>query len=442
MHELHVHDVLGRKAAGHELTAKEIELFVERVSREEIDRLQLGALLMAIYTRGMVQREVTQLTAAMTRSGEVLRWPDDWTVVDKHSTGGVGDKVSLPLAPALAALGFKVPMVSGRGLGHTGGTLDKLEAIPGFSVSQTAGQMRACLERVGCCIVGQTQTLVPADRVLYASRDVTHTVDSAPLICSSIVSKKAAEGLQALVLDVKYGAGAFQRDARHAAEIARMLVDTANGMGISTAALITSMESPIGQTVGNALEVAEAVRCLRGRGAADLRELVTALGGQLVQLAGRGSAQHGAQLVARALADGSALDKFRQMLVCQGVSEPDAHQLCHGDEWTVLPRAPAIEDVCATDAGFVHAVDAMAVARVCAALGAGRKQAGDSVDHRVGITFLVRLGDMLEIGQPWAQIHHCGNLTDAGRLQVRQALRLTAQRPSPAPRVTGLVQRQ
>ncbi|KAF0295212.1 Thymidine phosphorylase [Amphibalanus amphitrite] len=290
----------------------------------------------------------------------------------------------------------------------------------GFSVSQTAGQMRACLERVGCCIVGQTQTLVPADRVLYASRDVTHTVDSAPLICSSIVSKKAAEGLQALVLDV----------------------DTANGMGISTAALITSMESPIGQTVGNALEVAEAVRCLRGRGAADLRELVTALGGQLVQLTGRGSAQHGAQLVARALADGSALDKFRQMLVCQGVSEPDAHQLCHGDEWTVLPRAPAIEDVCATDAGFVHAVDALAVARVCAALGAGRKQAGDSVDHRVGITFLVRLGDMLEIGQPWAQIHHCGNLTDAGRLQVRQALRLTAQRPSPAPRVTGLVQRQ
>lgn len=442
MHELHVIDVLGKKAAGLELTAKEIEFFVERVAREEIDRLQLGALLMAIFTRGMVQREVTQLTAAMTRSGRVLSWPAHWTVVDKHSTGGVGDKVSLPLAPALAACGFKVPMVSGRGLGHTGGTLDKLEAIPGFSVSQPTEQMHRCLEQVGCCIVGQTRDLVPADRVLYASRDVTHTVNSAPLICSSIISKKAAEGLQALILDVKYGSGGFQKDAEHAKEVARMLVNTANGMGISTAALVTNMDSPIGHSVGNALEVAESIQCLRGEGAADLVELVTALGGRLVELSGRDSVERGTRLVADALADGSALAKFREMLVCQGVSEQDAQELCHGDPWKVLPRATTVEDVHATAAGYVSSVDAMVVARVCGSLGAGRKQADDRVDHRVGVTFSVRLGDRVELGQSWAQIHHSGSLTDTGRQQVQEALTLTSERVTPAGRVTDLVQKE
>ncbi|XP_037070022.1 thymidine phosphorylase-like isoform X1 [Pollicipes pollicipes] len=440
MHGLHVVDLIKKKALGQELSPKEIQFFVTQVSERKIDQVQLGAMLMAIYTHGMRTAEVTQLTAAMTRSGQVLAWPADWLVVDKHSTGGVGDKVSLPLAAALAARGFKVPMVSGRGLGHTGGTLDKLEAIPGFTVSMTAEQMRQSLERVGCCIVGQTQDLVPADRILYASRDITATVDSAPLITSSIISKKAAEGLRALVLDVKYGSGAFMKEFDEARDTAQLLVNTSKGMGISTAALVTNMDSPIGRAVGNALEVAESIACLRGEGAPDLVELVTELGGRLAALAGQTSPEEGCRQMATALHDGSALDKFQQMLESQGVSQQNAQQLCRGDPWGVLTKADHVESVPATATGYVSDIDAMTVAQVCLSLGAGRKKAADTVDHRVGVTLAVRPGEHVQAGQAWAQIHHCGTLTEPIRQQLSGALTVVPDPVKPGPRVTGLVQ--
>uniref|UniRef100_A0A8B9UNC3 Thymidine phosphorylase n=1 Tax=Anas zonorhyncha TaxID=75864 RepID=A0A8B9UNC3_9AVES len=239
-----------------------------------------GAMLMAIRLRGMDAQETLALTRSMAASGRLLAWPRGWRgrLVDKHSTGGVGDKVSLALAPALAACGCKVPMISGRGLGHTGGTLDKLEAIPGFCVSQSPEQMQSILEQVGCCIVGQSEELVPADRVLYSLRDVTATVDSLPLITASILSKKAAEQISALVLDVKFGSAALYPTLESARELAQSLVAVGEELGIRTAAVLSSMEQPLGRCVGNALEVLEALQCLEGRGPGDLRELVTVLG--------------------------------------------------------------------------------------------------------------------------------------------------------------------
>ncbi|XP_037070023.1 thymidine phosphorylase-like isoform X2 [Pollicipes pollicipes] len=387
MHGLHVVDLIKKKALGQELSPKEIQFFVTQVSERKIDQVQLGAMLMAIYTHGMRTAEVTQLTAAMTRSGQVLAWPADWLVVDKHSTGGVGDKVSLPLAAALAARGFKVPMVSGRGLGHTGGTLDKLEAIP-----------------------------------------------------ASIISKKAAEGLRALVLDVKYGSGAFMKEFDEARDTAQLLVNTSKGMGISTAALVTNMDSPIGRAVGNALEVAESIACLRGEGAPDLVELVTELGGRLAALAGQTSPEEGCRQMATALHDGSALDKFQQMLESQGVSQQNAQQLCRGDPWGVLTKADHVESVPATATGYVSDIDAMTVAQVCLSLGAGRKKAADTVDHRVGVTLAVRPGEHVQAGQAWAQIHHCGTLTEPIRQQLSGALTVVPDPVKPGPRVTGLVQ--
>jgi len=440
MSGLQVADVIAKKARGGALTGEEIEFLVQRVVDKQMDQVQLGAMLMAVYIRGMGKEETTRLTAAMTRSGRVLTWPQHWLVVDKHSTGGVGDKVSLPLAPALAACGFKVPMVSGRGLGHTGGTLDKLEAIPGFTVSQSAEQMYQCLEEVGCCIVGQTAELVPADRILYANRDITNTVDSIPLITSSIISKKAAEGLRALVLDVKYGAGAVMKERQQARELAQWLVDTSNRVGVSTAALLTNMESPIGRSVGNALEVAETVQCLRGAGPSDMLELVTSLGGQLVALSGQGSAEVGRERLQAVLTDGSALDKFRQMLEAQGVSSADAQELCHGDPWKVLTSAPRVESVAAPTVGYVSGVDAMAVAQLCGALGAGRRRVDDKIDHSVGVTFSVGLGDRVEAGQTWAQVHHSGSLSEEGRAQLQAALTLSSEPVTVAPRVTELVE--
>ncbi|NXL76971.1 TYPH phosphorylase, partial [Leptocoma aspasia] len=276
-----------------------------------------GAMLMAIRLRGMDAGETLALTQAMASSGRTLAWPPAWhgLVVDKHSTGGVGDKVSLALAPALAACGCKVPMISGRGLGHTGGTLDKLEAIPGFRVSQSPEEMRHILERVGCCIVGQSAELVPADRVLYGLRDVTATVDSLPLITASILSKKAAERLSALVLDVKFGGAALYPTQESARELARSLVEVGTHLGIRTAALLTRMEQPLGRAVGNALEVLEALECLGGGGPPDLRHL---------------GAEQGREHLARALDDGSALGTFEAMLGAQGVPPDTARGLCAG----------------------------------------------------------------------------------------------------------------
>ncbi|XP_042076133.1 thymidine phosphorylase-like isoform X1 [Haplochromis burtoni] len=278
-------DLIRKKRDGGQLSDDEIKAFIQAVKEKTIQDSQTGAMLMAIWLNGMVSAEIKALTREMMSSGEVMEWPDEWKnfMVDKHSTGGVGDKVSLVLAPALAACGCKVPMFSGRGLAHTGGTLDKLESIPGFKVEQSREQILKILDSVGCCIVGQTETLVPADRVLYALRDITSTVDSLPLVTGSIISKKGAESLSALVLDVKFGRAAICKDFESATELAQMLVEAGNGLGIRTAAVLSGMNSTIGRCVGNSVEVIESLETLKGNGPDDLMELVTTQGDDVAQ---------------------------------------------------------------------------------------------------------------------------------------------------------------
>ncbi|SVA70044.1 uncharacterized protein METZ01_LOCUS122898 [marine metagenome] len=366
--------------------------------------------LRGVYDEGLAEPEIIALTEAMRDSGDVLEWGPDISelIVDKHSTGGVGDKVSLVLAPALAACGLRVPMISGRGLGHTGGTLDKLESIPGFRVEISTAELRGQVNRIGVAMVGQSDALVPADCRMYALRDVTGTVASIPLITSSIVSKKAAEGLSALVLDVKFGRAAFMVERERAEELARSMVDAANGMGIRTTAVLTSMEHPLGCAIGNSLEVLESVETLCGSGPEDLEELVCVQGGILLHATGLAEdAQTGAVMIHDSLQDGSAFERFRLMVEAQG---GDASIL---DSDASLMRGLGLMDpnlntteLSVGESGWVEGIDAMAIARVCLGLGAGRIRLGDSVDRAVGVILEAQVGDRLEEGEPWMVLYH------------------------------------
>ena len=371
---------------------------------------ELTDWLRRVYDEGLAEPEIITLTEAMRDSGDVLEWSPDISelIVDKHSTGGVGDKVSLVLAPALAACGLRVPMISGRGLGHTGGTLDKLESIPGFRVEISTDELRGQVNRIGVAMVGQSDALVPADCRMYALRDVTGTVASIPLITSSIVSKKAAEGLSALVLDVKFGRAAFMVERERAEELARSMVDAANGMGIRTTAVLTSMEHPLGCAIGNSLEVLESVETLCGSGPEDLEELVCVQGGILLHATRLAEdAQTGAVMIHDSLQDGSAFERFRLMVEAQG---GDASIL---DSDASLMRGLGLMDpnlntteLSVGEAGWVEGIDAMAIARVCLGLGAGRIQLGDSVDRAVGVILEAQVGDRLEEGEPWMVLYH------------------------------------
>ena len=371
---------------------------------------ELPDWLRGVYDEGLAEPEIIALTEAMRDSGDVLEWGPDISelIVDKHSTGGVGDKVSLVLAPALAACGLRVPMISGRGLGHTGGTLDKLESIPGFRVEISTDELRGQVNRIGVAMVGQSDALVPADCRMYALRDVTGTVASIPLITSSIVSKKAAEGLSALVLDVKFGRAAFMAERERAEELARSMVDAANGMGIRTTAVLTSMEHPLGCAIGNSLEVLESVETLCGSGPEDLEELVCVQGGILLHATNLAEdAQTGAVMIHDSLQDGSAFERFRLMVEAQG---GDASIL---DSDASLMRGLGLMDpnlntteLSVGEAGWVEGIDAMAIARVCLGLGAGRIRLGDSVDHAVGVILEAQVGDRLEEGEPWMVLYH------------------------------------
>jgi len=371
---------------------------------------ELTNWLRGVYDEGLAEPEIIALTEAMRDSGDVLEWGPDISelIVDKHSTGGVGDKVSLVLAPALAACGLRVPMISGRGLGHTGGTLDKLESIPGFRVEISTDELRGQVNRIGVAMVGQSDALVPADCRMYALRDVTGTVASIPLITSSIVSKKAAEGLSALVLDVKFGRAAFMVERERAEELARSMVDAANGMGIRTTAVLTSMEHPLGCAIGNSLEVLESVETLCGSGPEDLEELVCVQGGILLHATGLAEdAQTGAVMIHDSLQDGSAFERFRLMVEAQG---GDASIL---DSDASLMRGLGLMDpnlntteLSVGESGWVEDIDAMAIARVCLGLGAGRIRLGDSVDRAVGVILEAQVGDRLEEGEPWMVLYH------------------------------------
>ncbi|CAL1568319.1 unnamed protein product [Knipowitschia caucasica] len=402
-------DLIKKKRDGEELSTEEIQRFLNAVTDKTIQECQIGAMLMAIWMKGMSVIETQALTRGMMRSGDVMSWPHDWTVVDKHSTGGVGDKVSLVLAPALAACGCKVPMISGRGLAHTGGTLDKLESIPGFRIDQTQAEICDVLTTVGCCIVGQTEKLVPADKVLYAMRDATNTVDSLPLITGSILSKKGAETLSALVLDVKFGKGALYKDLTSARELAQSLESTGNGLGIRTAAVLSRMDSTIGRCVGNSLEVIESLETLKGNGPDDLMELVETLGGVLLMMTGLASdLSKGKTKIAEAVVRGEALSKFQAMMEAQGVAKETAKLLCakNTDYYQVLRKSQNFTELKTRENGVVQDVDGLCLAQVLHQLGAGRSTAGAPINHSVGAEVLVSLGEEVPKGFPWLRLHY------------------------------------
>jgi pyrimidine-nucleoside phosphorylase len=428
--------VIARKRDGHALTRDEIQAFVRGATDGSWADYQLSALLMAIFLRGMNAEEIALYTDAMMRSGVVANLDNvAQPKVDKHSTGGVGDKVSVHLAPMVAACGVAVPMISGRGLGHSGGTLDKLESIPGFRTDLSLQDYRRQVEQVGCALIGQTRELAPADKKLYALRDVTATVECLPLICGSIMSKKLAEGIDALVLDVKFGRGAFMKTAAEAQELAKAMVSIGRRMGKGVRALLTAMDQPLGRAVGNAVEVAESIACLRGRGPADLMEVTYALGSQMLMLAR--VVQHEAEGRARleeAVSSGAALEKFREIITAQG-GDPGVL-----DDPRKLPQArlrvplPSMED------GYVREVDAMGVALAALRLGAGRARVDQVVDPAVGITELVKIGEKVQPGQYLAMIHANdeGALADA-EARLREAITFSHRPVDTRPVVAGVV---
>ena len=418
------YELIRAKRDGRPLAPEDIRALLTAYARGDVPDGQMAALCMAIWFRGLEPAELRAWTLAMLDSGATLELGSlPGRKVDKHSTGGVGDKVSLCLAPLVAACGVVVPMVSGRGLGHTGGTLDKLASIPGFRTDLSLAEARAQLAELGVCMLGQTQELAPADRRLYALRDVTATVDSIPLIAASIVSKKLAEDLDGLVLDVKVGSGAFMRRREDARQLGQTLVSLASELGCRTVAWLTSMDAPLGRAVGNALELLEAVEVLRGEGPADVRELTLRLGGEMLVLGGVvASVAAGEERLERAIADGSGLDRFRALVARQG---GEARAL---EEPERLLGRLEVRDVLVPAAGWVVEVDTEALGLAAVVLGAGRIRSDASIDPGVGFTMLRTLGDAVAAGEPLLRIHHRpGANVDAVVERVQRAIRIGGQ---------------
>jgi pyrimidine-nucleoside phosphorylase len=394
-------DWIVTKRDGGALSAEEIQRLVRGFMRGEVADYQMSAWLMATHFSGMSLEETVSLTRAMLESGRRLRHEGTPAAkVDKHSTGGVGDKISLCLAPLVAACGVAVPMISGRGLGHTGGTLDKLEAIPGYQTRLSTAKFKAIVRRIGVSIIGQTDDLAPADRRLYALRDVTGTVPSIPLIVASILSKKLAAGLDALVMDVKVGSGAFMRERKAARNLARTLREVAARLGLPLRALLTDMSSPIGLSIGNALETREAIDVLRGNGPPDTRELTLELGARMLLAAGVASKLDGArQTLERALASGAGAERFMQMIALHG---GDARVV---EDPSRLPRARHRLPIPSPRTGYVQAIEAHALGELAVALGAGRTRADQAIDPRVGIELCVQRGSAVQRGEPLGFLH-------------------------------------
>ncbi|AVO38753.1 thymidine phosphorylase [Pukyongiella litopenaei] len=408
----------------------ELRWFAQGLADGGVSDAQAGAFAMAVCMGGLGDAGRAALTLAMRDSGEVLRWDLDGPVIDKHSTGGVGDCVSLILAPALAECGGFVPMISGRGLGHTGGTLDKLEAIPGLSTSVAGDRLRRLVTDLGCAIVGATATIAPADKRLYAIRDVTATVESLDLITASILSKKLAASPDALVLDVKTGSGAFMKTGDEARALAQALVGTANAAGCRTSAVITDMNQPLAASLGNALEVAEVMRVLTGAGdgprGGSLVRISAALGGVLLADAGLATdAQAGAARIAGVIADGRAAERFGRMVAAQG------GPLAFVDNWRrFLPEATVIREVPARRSGVVAAIDGEALGLAVVGLGGGRQVESDTVDPAVGLSGIVRLGVRVDKGQPLAVIHAAReDAADAAAAGLGRAITLADAAP-------------
>ena len=387
-------ELIERKKRGGELSPEEMRGFLAGYLAGEVPDYQVAAWLMAVVWRGMTEAETLEFTRAMVHSGETLDWPGlDRPTVDKHSTGGVGDKTSVVLVPLMAAAGAAFVKMSGRGLGHTGGTLDKLESIPGFRCELPLDEMRAQVRRIGCALVGQSGELVPADKKLYALRDVTGTVDSIPLIAGSIMSKKLAGGARSIVLDVKWGSGAFMQTLEEARELARTLVAIGNGAGRRTRAVLSPMRQPLGRAVGNALEIREAIDTLHGRGPADLWRLTLELGAHLLELSGLASSADEARATLTRLRDsGEGARTLRTLVQAQG-GDPRVV-----DDPRLLPAAPVVRPFAADLPGWVAEADARTIGDAALALGAGRRTKADPVDPAVGVVVRARIGDRVETG--------------------------------------------
>ncbi|APW62897.1 thymidine phosphorylase [Paludisphaera borealis] len=388
-------DVIRKKRDGETLSAAEIDWMVEGIARGDVADYQWSALLMAIVWRGMDRGETSALTNAMMRSGVVVDLSSiPGPKIDKHSTGGVGDKTSLILAPIAAAAGVMVPMVSGRGLGHTGGTLDKLQSIPGLQVDVDLERYKAILREAGLVLIGQTAEIAPADKFLYALRDATSTVESIPLLASSIMSKKLAEGIDGLVLDVKTGGGAFLADLEDSRRLAETMCDIGHAMGKKVVALITRMDQPLGRAVGNAVEIVESLACLRGEGPDDLMEVSLLLAAEMVLLAGlAGTIDEARAACARTIDDGSALERFRRLIAAQG-GDPRVV-----DDPSLLPQARRAIELESKRAGFVHALAARPIGVATMLLGAGRARVDSTIDPAVGVILHKKLGDRVEVGE-------------------------------------------
>jgi len=395
------YEIIRKKREGGALAPEEIEFLVQGFTAGEIADYQMATFLMTVFIRGMTFEETTSLCLAMLDSGEVLDLSGvPGTKVDKHSTGGVGDKTSLLLAPMVASCGVPVPMMSGRGLGHTGGTLDKLESIPGFRTQLSAQEFIAILKKLNCAMTGQTEKMVPADRKMYALRDVTATVESIPLISASIMSKKIAEGADALVLDVKTGSGAFMPDKARALELAKTMLAIGKGMGKRIVALITDMSQPLGFAVGNSLEVRESIQGLKGEGPKDLMDLVYALGAEMLVLGGKaGDSEQGKGKLQEVIKSGEALETFRRLIEAQG---GDARVV---DEPDLLPKASIQLPVPAPREGLIAGMNCLEIGLASVALGAGRLRMDDRIDPAVGIVFARKAGDRVRPGEAIAIVH-------------------------------------
>jgi pyrimidine-nucleoside phosphorylase len=420
---MNVCHLISKKRDGGELTDAEIGALIAGYVRGDVHDYQMSAWAMAVFVRGMTVAETAALTQHMLESGVTFKWPaGELPKVDKHSTGGIGDMVSLPLAPLLACCDVQVPMISGRGLGATGGTLDKLEAIPGFRTNLSTDEMQTVCRQVGCVISGATADLVPADRKLYALRDVTGTVPSIPLITASIMSKKLAEGLDALVLDVKHGSGAFMKTLGEARELAHSMVSTGRRMGVPTSALVTDMNQPLGRMAGHAVEVNESIDVLRGDGPDDLVEVTLELGAELLVLSKREATLHAARARLRAaMNSGAGLAKFREMVTAQG-----------GDLDAPRPVAP-VQEVLSAQEGCVAAIDTEHLGHAIIELGGGRKKLGDVLDHSVGLEMLVRLGDEVDVGQPLLRVFAKPQAAARVRAELFNAFTITDNRVDPPP---------
>ena len=417
--------IIEKKRDGHPLNEDEIRSFIRDYASEVIPDYQMSALAMAIYFQGMTTEEVAVLTDAMMRSGSLMDTSSiNLPKADKHSTGGIGDKVSLMLAPLVACSGVAVPMISGRGLGITGGTLDKMESIPGYRTDLSQDEFLKVLDKCGCSIIGQTAELAPADKKLYALRDVTGTVPSIPLISASIMSKKLAEGIDSLVLDVKWGTGAFMKTIEDARKLAKAMVGIGQKMDKGMTALVTDMNQPLGRTAGNAVEVIESIEALKGNGSADLVKVTLALAANMLVLSGRSETVDEATKELRGHIDsGAAYDKFCEMVLLHGGSVEAVN------DTSILSTADIICNYPSPETGYVSKADAEGIGKACAVLGAGRTAVTDTVDHAVGITDLVKIGEHAEKGQPLLTIHgNEQNKVDAAILFLDNAFVLSAEK--------------